>query len=390
MTSSRIVDAYYTPPWAADAVAAALPAGLTGRVFDPAVGAGALLSAVSSRFGEQVDLVGMDIDRFAVQSVRSAWPRWLISEGDLLSPRSRAATRAWRAARESLSAVVINPPYSYRGNGGTVSSFGHFNGRVAPSLNFLLEVLVSLDPEAGYFAVLPDGALDAERSAPVWREIMRDYSVERISKLGNSSFPGARVSTSIVQIVRRVSGVSTAAGEERHATLISTFADNPHLHECRCVELIRGRVPVYKLKSLPESAHTSPFLHTTDLRSQNVSRTAPDRLADDAPIVLLGRVGRWRSARLIEVGRVVLSDCIIGVRPRSHAAQTKLVDQLGILEQNLKNCMRGTGAPYLTVRDVQDVLSRGGWNVQVVPAGSPLTKCSCDEASATIASSRTP
>lgn len=369
------VDAYYTPSWAAEALANALPENLQGRVFDPAAGGGALLRAVEQRFGRSVDLVGMDIDGVATRLVRQAHPGWVVSTGDSLHARSRSATRAWRAARKSLSAVVINPPYSYRGNSGRVVRYGQFKGRVAPSVHFLLDALTSLNARAGYFAILPDGALDAERSAAVWQEVQRDFSVERIQRLRSTSFRGARVSTSIVEVQRLETPVRDRAFDVSMGMSATTFAEYP-LEGCKCVDIIRGRVPIHKMRSALPCLET-PFIHTTDLHRTDVVRRAPDALADDAPLMLLSRVGKWRSPRSVDVGRVVLSDCIIAIRPRSHAAQIRLTEDIETLAPEFRDCMRGTGAPYLTLNDVREVLIRNGWSAQIVKASSPAVACDC-------------
>lgn len=369
------VDAYYTPSWAAEALANALPENLQGRVFDPAAGGGALLRAVEQRFGRSVDLVGMDIDGVATRLLRQAHPKWIVSTGDSLHTRSRSATRAWRAARESLSAVVINPPYSYRGNSGRVVQYGQFKGRVAPSIHFLLDALTSLNAQAGYFAILPDGALDAERSTAVWREIKRDFSVERIQRLRSTSFRGARVSTSIVEVQRLETPARDRAFDVSMGTSATALAEYS-LGGCKCVDIIRGRVPIHKMRStLPHLE--APFIHTTDLHRTDLVRRAPDLLADDAPLLLLGRVGKWRSPRSVDVGRVVLSDCIIAIRPRSHVAQIRLAGDIESLAPEFRDCMRGTGAPYLTLNDVRGILIRNGWNARIVKASSPAVACGC-------------
>lgn len=371
------LDAFYTPPWAAEALASALPDSLAGGVLDPAVGGGALLAAVERRFGDEVSLLGLDVSSDAVRTLREMHPAWSVSTADLLRVPSRAASQAWRAAREDLGAVVMNPPFSYRGNGGASIEYGKFRGRVAPSMHFLTEVVRSLDPSEGFYAILPDGALDAERHEGLWEQLRTEYTIDRMARLRSSSFEGARVSTSIVRLYRSLAPVVSPT-----IPMAIAPAQLPPRSSaaCRCLDVVRGRVPLHALPSLSLEGVSAPFVHTTDLKATVLSRSAPDRLADVAPLLLISRVGRWRRPRLIEVGRVVLSDCLFGLRPRAQAGLVDLVDSLPALELEFQAQLRGTGAPYLTLTDVSRVLGGAGWHAQTVRAGEPPSECGCGQA----------
>lgn len=381
MTRNGIqADEFYSPRWVAEALASALPDSLMGSVLDPAAGAGALLTAVETRFGERVTLLGIDVSAEAVRRVRRAHPAWTISNADLLKTPSRTASTAWRAAHHGdLAAVVMNPPFSYRGNGGEFAEYGAFYGRVAPSIRFLIEVMRSLNPRHGFYAILPDGALDAERHEPFWDELSREHDVDRVARLGSSSFQGARVSTSVVRILRAPDARTTSIRPVQSG-MRTTAARTTQ--SCRCVELVRGRVPIHSLPNLTEPGPRSPVMHTTDLGLTTTLRTAPDRLADTAPLLLIGRVGKWRTARLVDVGRVVLSDCLFGMRPRDKAQIGELVDSVNGLEPELRRRMRGTGAHYLTLKDVSQILRTDDWHVHVVKASQETGACCCNSSQA--------
>lgn len=370
-----MLDEYYTPRWAAEALADALPSSFAGSVLDPAVGGGALLEAVEARFGSDVSLIGLDVSDAAARRLRKEHPSWSVSTADLLRPPSRAASQAWRTARgDGLAAVVMNPPFSYRGNGGALIEYEGFRGRVAPSMHFLTEVVRSLNPSEGVFAILPDGALDAERHVALWEQLNTRYDIARLARLKNSSFQGARVSTSIVRLGPRQNGISTPS---QPISIAQSHRAAPMAVSCRCVEIVRGRVPLHALPGLSSEESAAPFIHTTDLAASTLSRTAPDRLADTAPLLLISRVGRWRNPRLLELGRVVLSDCLFGIRPKSKAALEDLAATLPALESDFQLQMRGTGAPYLTLSDVERVLRKSGWHAHVVKASEPTGLCCC-------------
>lgn len=376
-------DRFYTPRSVANGIAEVLPASLSGNVFDPTVGEGSLLGAVADRFGSRVRLLGLDIDARVIDGLAVRRPSWILGKADMLSRRSRSSSTAWRTAKNSLSAVVMNPPFSYRGNGGSVVNFGEFEGRVAPAMHFLVEVLRELHPEEGFYVVLPEGALRAERAIPLWDEIGKRFTVERLRVFGSSTFRGARASTSLVRIGTETRSLSrwTEAVPLRH--LERDVVRQQRIRGCRCLEVVRGRVPVHTLLDSGEAPGLSlaPFVHTTSLERRSwEGRCADAMLADFSPMVLITRVGSWRSPRLIDTGKVVLSDCLFGLRPRVAASVGEVLRSVALLEPALRAEFRGTGAKYLTLSSLVGVLSGAGWNVEVVKAGSAVGQCVCGSA----------
>lgn len=366
-------DAYFTPEWLADQVASVLPEELRGRVVDPTSGDGALLSAVVRRFGDAVQPLAIDVDSQIVATVRREHPEWIVSCADLLNRRSRNSSVAWRAARRNVECVLLNPPFSYRGNAGRMIRYGSFQGRVAPALDFLLIALRELDPAMGFVAILPNGAVEAERHREVWREILSEFTVERLVTPSRSSFRGARVATIVVKIQRRSGRVSALPMPHVEIRRIARAG-------CVCVELIRGRVPVYRLPQLLQSGEMVPFFHTTSFR-QPADRSlayVTASLSDDAPLVILPRVGQWCSPVALEVGRVVLSDCVIGLRSRDRSQFASLHEWLTGNSAVVRSRYRGTGAPYLTLASVVSLLDDFGWHPHIVKAGAALGACCCD------------
>lgn len=364
------LDAFYTPDWLADQLAACLPDGFAGSVLDPAAGAGSLLAAVERRFGQRVRLLGLDVDERAVRSLQVAQPGWTVSHADMLSPASRSASRAWRAAKDGVAAVVLNPPFSYRGNGGPITTYGDFTGRVAPAMRFLVEVLRSLRPTQGVFAILPDGALDAEKHVALWAQIAREFTVRRVRRVDSTSFRGATVSTSLVEL---------APGSTSLVPLVQVPAESPRLEGCRCVEVIRGRVQVHQLSKIGAD-EPAPFIHTTTLANLSGRWLAPARLADDAPLILVTRVGHWSDPIVLDVGRAVLSDCLIALRPRARLQVEALRESVAGSSAVFQASYRGTGAKYLTLDSTVRRLLELGWHPHIVKASSPVGSCCCGAA----------
>ncbi len=376
------VDPYYTPQLIADELASALPSSLSGVVFDPAMGEGALLEAVERRFGDQVRLAGLDVDRQVVRKVRAQRPNWIIGSADFLEARSRVSSAPWKLTSGLVGAVVMNPPFSFRGNAGFRIVYGDFDGLVTPAMHFVAEALTWFQPEAGFFLILPDGALDAERNLSLWEQISKAYRVDRVAKLRSSSFQRARVSTSLVRIERRV-GLSSVSSDLNSGALRASFRLGAGYGSCRCVEIVRGRVPVHSVRKAGylSANDAAPFVHTTDMRATSkFAGSAASRLADYAPLIVISRVGQWRPPRVIDVGQAVLSDCVIGLRPRKGTSIVDLAKVVRELEPMILSEYRGTGAPYLTLARLSRVLAEAGLNPQVVKASSAVAPCNCSTA----------
>ncbi|WP_396136838.1 N-6 DNA methylase [Curtobacterium sp. BRB10] len=387
VTSDRMagIDAFYTPAKLARRLIEFLPDTFSGTLLDPAAGAGSLLRAASDRFGDRVELVGIDINRRAIEELRRAEPSWSLSVGDTLSEPSRRATRAWRRARLSVGAVVMNPPFSTRGQAGRVFELDGFTFKVAPSLEFLLTTIRELHPTHGFLAILPEGALTSDRYGALWSALRRSFDV-RVCKVDDSSyFPGARVSVVLVHMERRV---SNPFPRERDA--IAEWAlHEPSMTDCRCVEIIRGRVPVFRVPNLKFESNAVPFLHTTSLRAplSNESRYAPKSLADVAPFLLLSRVGRWSAPVEVDGGEYVLSDCLYALRTPDGSALPILARALEENADSFASAYRGTGAKHITLGALCSRLVEIGWSPTVRKAGSP-TSASCDGSCGSISAGR--
>ena len=371
-------------PWLAEELARSLPRNLGGKVLDPTVGGGALLTAVQKRFADRVKVLGIDVDQKTVRRLKLSEPDWVLSRADVLSPSSRRTSRAWREAKEQLAAVVVNPPFSYRGNQGAQVSFDGFHGRVAPAMHFLVELILELSPETGFYAILPNGALEAQKHEALWAEIERRFLVKRLNGFKTTSFTGARVSTSLVHLRpssgrRRLSNASRKLPHALPETAVPVRSMTRGVG-CRCVEVIRGRVPVHSVKTSPDHDELGvPFLHTTNVARPPSSDglMAPIRLADEAPLVLIPRVGSWRPPVVVDIGRVVLSDCLFGLRPRDRNELDRLRASIEQAQTSIHRSFKGTGAKYLTLVALVGEIERLGWHPHVVRASMRAGTCGC-------------
>lgn len=280
-------------------------------------------------------------------------------------------------SRTGVDWVLLNPPFSYRGGPSNYVSLGEFSGRVSPPLAFVAMVLSDISPRAGVVAILPDGSLFGAKYQDFWAEIRSGYDVDVVADLSNTAFRGARAQCRVVRI-----GVKAGCAKSIAAELMPPAI---RFQGCRCVEVIRGRVPRHMGMAIGPAE--IPYLHTTDLVAGEVQVTSafgPSSHATSAPFVLVPRVGRpqGKIAALLD-GEVVLSDCLIALRPVSEDPQV-LVRAITSDLAAFAALYVGTGAPYVTIDRLVKYLRERGINALVRGACSGPPVCQCNVSRAAV------
>lgn len=366
-------DSFYTPADLAAELVGLLPASTEGTVVDPSMGEGALLRAAKSRFGASVSLGGIDVNPRVVRAAGRT--EVVASRADFLSERARLGTTVWRHARKEVGAIVLNPPFSSRGMAGESISYGGKKFKVGPALHFLLVCLRETRPVYGIAAILPAGAVEADRYSELWQTI-REQNTVRLTKVqGADRFSGARVATYLVYLF-------ADATARDHPPVDTGRAPALYPAPTQCVEAIRGRYPVYRQRSY-EDKQGVRFLHSTDLNGTDSSelsdfRIAPAHLAIEGPFLALRRVGGWREPVTLATGRYVLSDCVIALRPNDKKLFSQLRNDLENNGGQLEAAYGGTGAQYITMRRLSSALAELGWRMHLRTAGSGAGSGDCE------------
>ncbi|WP_167343335.1 N-6 DNA methylase [Rhodococcus erythropolis] len=368
------IDQYYTPEWLAKTIAELVPDGLSGPVFDPSAGEGALLRFVDQRFGGDVSIIGADINPKSVQLMTKEFPEWIVGRADALNVRSRNASSVWRRVREErVGIVVLNPPFSYRGGSGIWVEYKNFRGRLSPAAAFVALMLTEVDPVHGVLAVLPKGVINGIRCQDFWREVREDFNFELQQDLYSGTFAGARANASVV-FIRPKEDIGGRSIAKNDSTSVP-----PKRRGCKCVEIIRGRVPRHL--RWPESECTETYLHTTnfDDATSFSDRLAPARLASHGASIILSRVGNPKPVKLSmsPSGSYVLSDCLYALRPVAVEGLTRLHDSILSNSSTLANSYFGTGAPHLPLPHLVKFLREIGFVPHHVRASSDIGFCRC-------------
>lgn len=364
-------DKHYTPRAVADRmVEAALERGLPaqGRAVDFAAGEGALLEAAAKHLDYK--MFATDIDVRTVHALKQRYPEWTVGRCDIFSSRSRAASGAWAAARDA-DLVLLNPPYSYRGGGlRKIAISGEALWASPASCAFLLGA--HLVRQGGVvIGVLPANARRGEKDAAVWAALATKGAIEPLETLSRGTFAGEFATT---EVVRWVKGGRTR-GLEPVARPAASKA------ECRCLELVRGTLPVHGLAS--RQPGTTRFLHTTDLRDGSIEASGLRAAATHAtpgPFVLIPRVGVPHRGKLVaRLTPAVLSDCLLALRPVQPEQVDLLLRELSQDIGGLRALYSGTCARYVTTKRLSAYLAgQHAWAVRSARVrDAPARDCQC-------------
>lgn len=348
------MDAIYTPPDLAEFVTAAVSQDEPDAVADFAAGDGALLRAAATRW-PTASLFGSDVDVQAVQTIKSLVPGCISAQHDFLAESGDGALTG-----RSFDLILLNPPFSSRGNKRHAADVDGVTHHGSKALTFAARALRFLSPGGEIVAILPASVMVSERDAGL-RAALEDWgSVEQIGAIRRAAFK----SHAVAVVVLRISRNRTAACAKEKPVLVSlrSFA----------VELSRGSVPMHEFVAVA----TGPrFIHTTDMREGTIlpsgRRAAAQLRRVRGPAVLIPRVGRPNRGKIVLLpdGEAVLSDCVIALHTFPSGNEAKLLDLLVANWDVVKSVYGGSCAPYTTLKRLAAALLRLGIPSTIVAAG---------------------
>lgn len=338
-----VFDFYPTPPTIATRVAAASRISLPKVVADFSAGDGSLLRAASDRW-PSAGIIATDIQSKLVRQIKAANPTWIAGTCDFLLERSVRSCRSLAGREGAVDLVLLNPPFSPRGQAIKESS------RAVPSiaLRFLLRATAYASPEAEICAILPISSLYGEKDRSARLRLESDWSIDLVEKLPRGSFPGCFAEAAIVRLSRKSSD-----GDKKNLERPPPFDH---------ATITRGRVHVHTAKPKRGGPRVE-FIHSTNLTNFKVSRSSlhvdPVHVIA-GPAILIHRVGRPSRSKvcMLEAGRrVQLSDCVIAIQAHGSEEIESIFENLMENYPILKSAYIGTGAPFITVSRLSDLLS---------------------------------
>jgi hypothetical protein len=202
---------FWTPDWVAEAMVEYALAGGGGKLFDPAVGAGAFFRAakkVAREKGIEVTLSGMDIDEKALAQSRE----YGLSSQDIADVR--IGDFIISPPENKLKAIVANPPYirhhrlsaeikeRLRRIGAEITG-QTFDGRAGLHIYFLIRALQLLDDNGRLAFIMPADTCEGILAGALWRWVTRNYRLEVVITFDPQASPFPQVDTNPVVFMIR-------------------------------------------------------------------------------------------------------------------------------------------------------------------------------------------
>lgn len=337
-----MTDAIYTPPELAQFLASASSLASPGFIADFAAGDGALLRVAAERWPE-ARLFGSDIDETAVLSVRASIAGCDAKVHDLLADDNDSVF-----ATQTFDLILLNPPFSCRGNTQFQATFAGQTYLASKALAFVARALKYLAIDGELIAILPASVLVSERDAGLIAAI-RDWGcVEQIGDVRKDAFRSHAVTVTVLRI-------SLSAQQRKPAV------EKPRLVSLRpyAVEMSRGSLAVHDYVE----TQTGPrFIHTTDMRDSRLAPTkrqaSAERRRVHGPAVLISRVGRPSKDKIVQLPscEAVLSDCVIALRTVPAGHEHALAAAIAENWETFKTAYGGSCAPYTTLKRLAEAL----------------------------------
>ena len=335
------VDQYFTPAKIAALLVSPFRSWEESLVADFAAGNGDLLVAARKRW-PSCGILATDVDDHRVRMLRQSHSDWLVGKCDFLSQVSRRKSAILRQAEGKVSLVLLNPPFSCRGNERVPVVLNGQEVLCSRAMAFLVNSIPYLSPAGRLAAILPAGCPTSQKDAYAWELIREVFSIRQISSHGLRTFDGCAARTVLVCLSRSRSernGKRDSRRQRRSAVM---------------ADVIRGVLPVHEAMN-GMAGPGWPFIHTTDLRESAVAQPSHSvrnlRRYATGPSVLIPRVGQPDSRKCVLYlarKRVVLSDCVFAIKCGSSEDAKALHEKLLRSWCKVQESYRGTCARYIT------------------------------------------
>ena len=275
-------------------------------IADFAVGTGELLAAAKRRW-PQATVFGCDISDDRVRKLARARSDWTVVRCDFLDRASRNALSQLENVKKKVDLALLNPPFSARGGTRVEVHLSGQGVRCSPAMAFVLLASQYLSSDGSLVAVLPAGALQAERDQGA-RAALRQLGEFGAIHGTTGRFPGGSLKVTIAYLKR---GQTTSS--PRDSTVPTVVAMQPR------IKVLRGTLQTHELLT-DRAGESIPLVHSTELqgyRLQMAQRRVPSGTRClSGPAVLIHRVGLPRQDKVVYVPQsppFAITDCVRGI-----------------------------------------------------------------------------
>jgi predicted RNA methylase len=362
----RALDSFFTPTPLAEALIASGTVRAPAAIADFAAGDGELLRVAAARWPSG-RIFGWDIDPACVARLRGH-NDWTIYEHDFLASPMQQMSSAPPAVERKFDLVVLNPPFSCRGNKAWDAKIAGLTVRTSIAMAFVLKAVSCLAPRGQILAILPAGSIHSQKDGWAWDVLRSLCTCDVLSSNGHRTFRRCFPYTINVRITLR---------EKPHPLSV-----NPRLDSVVAARWSRGNVSISRgnvdIPSLSKHANGHPYgavplVHTTDMRNH---RATPQLRVDPSPklrlfqgpTILLPRVGKPRRDKVIlytSRKKIALSNCVLTLHCPDEATSKKLYDTVIAKWKMLEKYYTGTCARYMTLEGLREALARIGYKADL-------------------------
>lgn len=327
-------------------------------VADFAVGTGELLEAAKLRW-PKANVFGCDISGDRVARLAQTRTNWALAQCDFLNSTSRNSLPDLEAIKNKVDLAVLNPPFSARGGTRATVNFDGGTLRCSPAMAFVLTAAQYLSPDGNIVALLPAGALHADRDQTA-RSALRQLGEFQEVNETTTTFPGGNLRVTITYLKR---GPATLTPITSNQPIVDAIEPG--------IRVLRGTL---ENRQIPTSGFENriPLVHSTELQGYKMERgrieVPSGTRSVSGPAVLLHRVGRPRQDKIVYVPNgppFAITDCVVALLCQSELEclqlHKSLTDHFCLVEQNYV----GSGAPYITINRIQKVLRLLGFASEV-------------------------
>ena len=338
-------DAFYTPRDLAAEMTTASSSS-PKSVADFACGTGELLQAAASRWSE-AELIGTDISRSALSSLKRSVRGVRAGRCDFLSATSRARSPLLRSAYGTLDLVLLNPPFTCRGGKTFEVKTALFNAHCGTAMAFVLQAFEYIKEEGELIVLLPAGSMHSLKDRSAWAQLHEKADVSFLNRLDHRTFTACSPTTILVRI-RRLQRPTLSALQKGCDLLLPP---RRIVQQHTSVIVHRGSIPMHLLAPGP-----TPLAHSDNLKNYRLveddKTTDSGRSCLTGPFVALPRVGQPRRDKVaLRTGRsrIAISDCVIALACVDAAHAARLHSTLQEHWTQLAALYSGTGAKYITL-----------------------------------------
>lgn len=329
------LDPYYTPKSLAERLVSFYN-GRPKRIADFCAGEGRLLLACEKKF-PHAQYVAVDKSHAAIRKLRPKHSGWSIYEADFLNDEQLGRCEF---NDESFDLVMLNPPFSCRGNLFKFELDG-FAFSASKALLFLARALRFVRKGGHLLAILPVGVVNSQRDSLLLAYLKKAYGFKVCNRVSNVSFRGKEPNVILVSLQR-----PKVLPKYKVRALDLSVPSWLHRGCCNVISACGSAV-----KNGVLYVHTTN-LHNGMLVAMHVRLPRDGHRVLRGPAVLLPRVGNPSLKKIVIIRKgdeYVLSDCVIAIFCKSNVSARKVHEVLVKNSSSLFRLYAGTGARYVTM-----------------------------------------